>query len=375
MAYRNLRLSSLVVLAIATPAAACLWDYDTLEMERQRFPETLEMITGKFLRHSSEFYQWRVQDREAKMQQLPDDPALSDWYDDLAVAHSKLGNHQRAIELMLEKEQRFPGFYKTRANLGTFYIFAGRLDDAAEQIEQALQIEPNAHFGREAYQLHLIRYVQKVHPDGEIRFPLAADRDYTSGSVGFADYLRSVTKPEDQDRETTKAITGVLGMMHFAKFDSPLLLEALGDLLLDDFGADAKQLAARAYLHASYSVEDEQARKAYRKFADQSLNMQMQRGSELSLNVLETDFTKELAEGREWYETIRSDEQGWIAAGLDPEVEFSKKYYAAPRVAASGFPRWTAAAILVALVSLGSVLGLLTWRRKHRQQPAASATS
>ncbi len=37
---------------------ACLWDTDTLQMERQRFPDALELITGKFLRHSREFYDW-----------------------------------------------------------------------------------------------------------------------------------------------------------------------------------------------------------------------------------------------------------------------------------------------------------------------------
>ena len=36
----------------AATAPACLWDRDTRAMERQRFPSVLEVITGKFLRHS-----------------------------------------------------------------------------------------------------------------------------------------------------------------------------------------------------------------------------------------------------------------------------------------------------------------------------------
>ena len=96
-----------VVVAVLLPslAVACLWDYDTLKMERSRFPSTLELITGKFLRHSKEFYEWRVRDRLAKLKEYPDQLA---WYDDLAVAYDKLGQHQKAIDLMLEKERKQP---------------------------------------------------------------------------------------------------------------------------------------------------------------------------------------------------------------------------------------------------------------------------
>jgi len=53
-----------VVLGLFTSASAwaCLWDYDTLAMEQQRFPNVLELISGTFLYHSTEFYQWRVTD-------------------------------------------------------------------------------------------------------------------------------------------------------------------------------------------------------------------------------------------------------------------------------------------------------------------------
>jgi hypothetical protein len=45
---------SVFVAALLVPAiaVACMWDYDTIKMERTRFPSTLELITGKFLRHS-----------------------------------------------------------------------------------------------------------------------------------------------------------------------------------------------------------------------------------------------------------------------------------------------------------------------------------
>jgi len=85
------------VQAAITPG--CLWDRDTRAMERQRFPSVLEVITGKFLRHSDEYYRWRVEDRRAR---LGRGEAGAELVDDLAVAHSKLGDDRRAIALMGE---------------------------------------------------------------------------------------------------------------------------------------------------------------------------------------------------------------------------------------------------------------------------------
>ena len=52
-----------ITLAVPAPALACMWDHDTLRQERARFPHALELITGKFLRHSKEAYEWRIRDR------------------------------------------------------------------------------------------------------------------------------------------------------------------------------------------------------------------------------------------------------------------------------------------------------------------------
>lgn len=355
------RIVALLVTAFAaSPVLACLWDYDTIKMERERFPEVLEMITGKFLRHSPELYQWRVEDRQQKLLQIESSPDRADWYDDLAVAHSKLGDHAKAIELMLEKEKQFPGLYKTRANLGTFYIFAGRLEEAAEQIELALKIDPNAHFGREVYQLQLVRYLLECQQDDAIRFPLRSQTDAPPiGAIGFARFLLHNKRPEDQDAEIKKATRAVLGMMHFANFESPVLLESLGDLLRYGGREDAKQLAARAYLKASYVVKDEAVRKAYRETGKLSLGMQLAENStrELSLEALEAELAEEIAAGDAWYANIHADEKAWIAAGLNPDEEFTRKYHQSAPVATAETPARTATATIaiVAIVMLGVI--------------------
>src|SRR6476646_9780391 len=85
----------LATLLTSSVALACLWDYDTIKMERARFPGTLELITGKFLRHSPEFYKWRIENR---LKRLKADPTNAALLDDLAAAYDKTGQHDKAIE-------------------------------------------------------------------------------------------------------------------------------------------------------------------------------------------------------------------------------------------------------------------------------------
>ena len=115
----------LLVLSMTTGVVACLWDSDTLREERDRFPGALELITGKFIRHSRKFYEWRIEDRKARLQVEPDNLSL---YDDLAVAYDKVGNQSEAIATILKKEAISAGMYETAANLGTFHIHAGDFD-------------------------------------------------------------------------------------------------------------------------------------------------------------------------------------------------------------------------------------------------------
>jgi tetratricopeptide (TPR) repeat protein len=331
----KLILALALVVTIIGPVAACLWDYDTLLVERQRFPDTLELITGKFLRHSREYYQWRVEDREKRLQQEAT-PAL---YDDLSVAYEKLGNHDRAIALALEKEQQFPGRYETYANLGTFYIHAGDLNRGLQEIERAIALNPQAHFGREVYQKHLVTYVMSKRDEGEPpTLPLDNSNRQEPAAIGFAKHILEASSISDdgaqRDSELQRAFQGVLGMMRFGDYDSPILLEALGDLLLGrGYPDDAKRLAARAYLKASYEVETAEAREAYRAMAAQSLVLQtVAKNStvELTLDALEKEFSGELAEASRWFDAVRRDEQQWIREGKNVDAMFRRKYYEEP---------------------------------------------
>lgn len=341
-----------VTLGLLVPSAAlaCLWDYDTIKMERTRFPETLELITGKFLRHSPEFYQWRIADRLKRLEADPSNLAL---LDDLAVAYDKTDQHEKAIQTANRTEELRPGRYETAANRGTFFFHAGQLQAGLPDIDRALKINPDAHFGREKYQKLLVEYVIERRDGGPLKLPLAtvtlatgadpakieAHSHYVANT--FPDFLKAHgPKSDDQhlsDAEVRAAIKGITGMMKFGKHDSPVLLEALGFLLVHrelDANADAKQLAARAFLNASYLVKDEPVRAHYRRLATGAINMQVIPGTPETgvLARVESEFQKELEEGRAWYAELRERELGWIRDGKNPEVEFDKLYVAEPAV-------------------------------------------
>ncbi len=319
--------------AISSLALACLWDYDTLAQERARFPGTLELITGRFPRHSRAFYEWRMRDRLARLEK-PENAAL---YDDLAVAYDKLGVHESAIATMEKKESLHPGMYETQANLATFYFHSGQLEKAIEHVEQALKIDPNAHFGREKYQLLLGKFV--LHGRAELRKGLEEPKpDSKDASMmeaahmhhfGFAQYLES-----QGETDKTAAIKGVLGMMRFANYDSPILLEALASLLSSTHEPDwdARQLATRALLQASYKTQGDEARSAaFREAAKLAILWQTPASSvvdkQYPLETLEAEFRRELAEAETWIKTVEDDEQKWIAAHVDVDAEFQRKYY------------------------------------------------
>ncbi|HZL88003.1 MAG TPA: hypothetical protein VFB96_06465 [Pirellulaceae bacterium] len=374
--------SLLLAILLPTAALACLWDSETLKQERARFPSVLELITGKFLRHSKEFHEWRIKDRQNK---LASDPGNIGYYDDIAVSYEKIGRHDKAIETILAKENIQPGLYETYSNLGTFHILAGDFEKGLPYIDKALAINPNAHFGREMYQKWLVEYAMSRMSDGKLSFPLGSGR-------GFAVFLaRRWNQYELSEEDSKAAVTGVLGMMRFANHENPLLLEALGDLLLDCQGGykDAKQLAARAYLKASYVVTGV-PRQKYRELAQQALILQTREGipqlRELPLQIVEAEFQQELDDADRWYGALHRQEQEWIREGVDVDLRFDWLYANEPAaifVSESalqtiprllfGTPERTLAYLTVVNSAiLTGVLALLIWRRKSGESTRAT---
>jgi tetratricopeptide (TPR) repeat protein len=308
----------LCLFALSTLGEACLWDSDTIASEKARFPGVEEVIFGNFPRHSKEFYEWRKTVSKAALASDPTDLAL---YDDLAVAQHKLGDHEGAIATMKKKDAIKPGLYETYSNTGTFYIYTGNLPAALEQINKALAVNPNAHFGREKYQKWLIEWVMEGMPDR------ARDRsDFYPGTGGFAGYVLE-KQPADQreltERLRNEAITAISGMMRFADFDNPLLQEAIGDFLAAGSpDKNATLHASLAYLHAARTKQgtlvglNTKRDRALSKFED----------GDKQQKLLSAGLKHRLAKGASLAATVRKDEIAWIAAGKDASAEFQKKY-------------------------------------------------
>lgn len=366
--------------ATASTAIACLWDYDTLAVERARFPDALELITGNFPRHSKAFYEWRVADREKKIEAVAAKPnsvaieKLARWHDDLAVAYEKLSQHAKAIETIENVEGFAPGRYETYANLGTFHIHAGDLETGKEYIEKAIEINPDAHFGREVYQKLLVEYVlEQQAADGSLPLPMAPDlKQFSVG--GFAKFVleHQGGDPESHAAELARATKGVLGMLRFGNHESPVLLEALATLLLAPSNPkdDAKRLAARALLTASYHTEDE-ASQQYRAMAEAALSMQTTRPQttdELRLPELERSLKKEIAQARQLAKNIETDERRWIRSTDDPEEAFREKYLTVTKTTSRW---WGVGLVEQGIIAVGVILlgGMLVrrWSRSRRK--------
>ncbi|PQO39231.1 hypothetical protein C5Y96_05070 [Blastopirellula marina] len=326
---------------------------------------------GDFVRHSDAYYRWRIENRLAK----PVDERTPMDYDDIAVAYDKLGQQDKAIETIYEKIRRFSSesVYESEANLGTFLIHAGHLEEGLVHIDKAIEINSDAHFGREIYQKLLVEYLLQQRAAGNQGLPLATD-DKQNFATFLAEHLDwSVTsRPE----ETQKAITGILGMMRFGHYDSPILLEALGDLLMTQ-GRDANMLAAQAYLRATILASDQEgAAAAYYAKAEKAMELQ----HNTTLQKLQKDLSVAVKQADKKFAQIEADEIAWSAADEDLDQKFASKYYEQPLLRTAtlgivGFSQWLANYAWmfgIIAVILVCIWGLYRWLKADLAEAAVN---
>jgi len=176
--HRTITAFTILCAILAATAHACLWDRDTLAAEAKGLPGITEIITGRFDRFPPLYYEMRLERVSGRLATEQDNLEL---YDDAGVACDRLGRSDEGIGWMERKlavmdrleagggdvgEHR----YRYLANLGTFYIHrwlksgADRGDMAdversLELIAAAIELNPDAHFGRERYQLLAIDWI------------------------------------------------------------------------------------------------------------------------------------------------------------------------------------------------------------------------
>jgi hypothetical protein len=167
-----------LLLGLPLSVVACLWDRDTPVDEARGLPEVVAVLTGRFERNPPLFYEMRLERVTGHLQSHPEDLAA---YDDAGVACDRLGRGDEAISWMEKKRAQLDGLdasrtevkealYRYHANLGTFLVHRwvrqgadrtkiGEVKTARGEIARALEINPNAHFGREEYQLRALEWI------------------------------------------------------------------------------------------------------------------------------------------------------------------------------------------------------------------------
>lgn len=208
-------------LGLPTMVLACLWDRDTPSDEARGMPEVVAAITGRFPRNPPKFYEMRLARVAAHLKRHPDDLAA---YDDAGVACDRLGRGDEAISWMARKRDRLDRldaarpevkeqWYRYHANLGTFLVHRwarngsdrAKLDEvkaARDEIARALEINPNAHFGREKYQLQAIEWI--IDP------PNAEGSRYLPNLLGWDP---NATDTIQDPRTADEAVRGLSGLI------------------------------------------------------------------------------------------------------------------------------------------------------------------
>ena len=236
-----------LVVARPRPAEACLWDYDTLKEEKLGQADVASVIGGDLHKHSKTFYEAKVAYTRALIDK-GGRAAKADRYDDLAVAHAKLGQLDEAIAVLEEKEQRFPGLYTTEANLGTFLALKGDLKGGLDHLRKGMAINPDAHFGREKFQIQLLEFLAKLAADKTL-----AERENLLGIPMSWEEHRSAIGRRARTRGRgdvpTPPVVALIGMIRFGDaHDNPHAWAALGWALV---AQGDLQLALRALRRAN----------------------------------------------------------------------------------------------------------------------------
>ncbi len=222
-----------VGVVLPTLCRACLWDSDTLAAEARGLPGIVEVTTGFFPRNPPKYYEMRLERVE---RELAAEPSALNSYDDAGVACDRLHRPEQAMEWMAKKRKWMEAhpdlasaddWYRYHANLGTFFahqwfftrgenVGAEPLREAISHIEQAIEINPDAHFGRERIQLAVIRFAL------EAASPvLSEDLDRFDIFMNSQDGMASPSRVE-----------GLVGLIVLgAAWESPDLFQALSQTL------------------------------------------------------------------------------------------------------------------------------------------------
>lgn len=285
----------------ASPGRACLndRDSDSLAEEAQDLPDVAQVIVGRFPRNPPLFYQMRI----ARVQkELTANLRQFNLYDDIAVALDHLGRDDEALAWIEKKRILLPKFdtrnqtlkenwYRYYANDGTFWAHRwlrggakrpqiAQMIRARDMIARAIQIKPDAHFGREKYQLLAMNWIvhlpkiqdgnlptfvndQEKEQGGkaESREVLAAQAKGLSGIIVLGNAWESVDI--FNALKTTLQAQKMMALAYLAQLRCNELIENGKKSLVDDSDNDLQYLIKKSHFQTSF-FEKEEVASAYK---------------------------------------------------------------------------------------------------------------
>lgn len=164
-----------------------------------RFAMAHDVIHERFAKHGPAYYRDRDRIVREKLAALaPDDPAAFPLLDDLAVGVERLGRSDEATAILRDKlaRQEAKGLkgrdlYTSYANLGTFLIHGSfaqaaagdadareRFREGVAFIRKSVEVNPEAHFGRERWQAAIAEFLLAAMADPSLfkTFDCVGDR-------------------------------------------------------------------------------------------------------------------------------------------------------------------------------------------------------
>lgn len=201
------------LLGLVAVVWACVWDRDTLAAEAEGLPKVLDVVAGRVDRNPDLYYLMRI---ERVLDEVSEEPYEWGLYDDLGVAYSRIGDHRAGMEWMDRKaramvrarltsgEEWEDAEYKRLANLGTFKLLAWfesglgtgeneLLVSGIADIRGALEINPDAHFGRERVQLAFMEALLEPERTSELFEALYQPDRWEGGDGRDEVFLEGVT--------------------------------------------------------------------------------------------------------------------------------------------------------------------------------------
>lgn len=321
----NRMLPALAILfGVPVVAWACLWDRDTPQSEAVGMPEVVAAITGRFERNPPLFYEMRLERVSEHLKAYPDDLAA---YDDAGVACDRLGRGDEAIDWMKRKQERLAlrppadaetkeHAYRYHANLGTFLVHRwakqgadrakiAEVKTARDEIAKALEINPNAHFGREKYQLKALDWI--IDP------PSAKEGQFLPNLLNFRMGYHGVTV--HSPKEADDAVRGLAGLIMLGNaWESVDVFYALSVALQHDslgfpeeFDGRRHGLANLALMRAKELVDS----------GKRSMLPDAWVGDDLKSSFWRPDFINDQEYHKEDFLRLRLDAEQWQKARTD----------------------------------------------------------